>query len=445
MTWKIWLRHQLLGVPLAALLHTALQFAYAYSPNVGSDWALLPIHWAAGMLFGSLILVPAFTVQAFVSVRLDRRAFGRGLQILAGGLTQAAVVGLWARFVGIEPSLPGNFSLTQAMVAAAFLAGGGVAAFAAPRTARHSESPSGAVSANDRVFGHRGLQTFMVLAALICFAGAIILALLLGDDPSEAGTAFGIFAAASLFCCWGAYLMSAEVRVGENRISWTRGRRQIVIPWSRVTEVRSTMGDELLIRSEQAKIGVDKQLDDYGSFYELIRKYAPPYAWEAHGLPLRCRARLAAPILLCVSGLAWVAAIWWLASYSPPADSTGRAIVIVATSLGGVLIPPGLYLATFRCEFMLTEFRVGYLFRRKTYQVADLADMKLTTVDTAEAARDLPGTVMPPLQVQQIEFRFKDGSELKISTQNISVAPEALYQLLRQYYIGCGDARRELT
>ena len=65
-------------------------------------------------------------------------------------------------------------------------------------------------------------------------------------------------------------------------------------------------------------------------------------------------------------------------------------------------------------------------------------DMRLTTVETSEALQRHPGAIVPPLTAQQIEFRFKDGTELQLAAPKISVDPEALYHLLRQYYRGTG-------
>ena len=432
MTRKIWLGHLMLGIPLAAFLHSALQFAHAYSRTVDNDWGFFPVHWAAGMLVGSLILAPAFTIQAYLSVWLSRRSFGKGVQLLAGGLTQAALAALWARFVGIEPSLPGNFSLTQPMIGAGFLAGGAAAMFAAPKGAARPERPQ-RVAETEQVFGYGSLRAFMNLSAMICLGSGVILAFLLREGIRESAIAFGACAAAALFCWWGAYLMGAQVSVGETYIAWTRGRREVIIPWVRITEIRSTMS-RLLIRSEESKIVVDKQLDDYASFYELVRKHAPPYAWDTLSLPLRCRASLLVPGILCTAGSAWLAFKWWIVDYSPPKDNIDLAIVIFMTILGGCPVPIGLYMATFRCEFDFHQIRAGYLLSRKVHQVTNLVDMRLTTAQTSEVVQHQPGVITPPLTAQQIEFRFRHGGEFKLSAFKISVDPEALYHLLRRHY-----------
>jgi len=422
----------MLGIPLAAFLHSALQFAHAYSRTVDNHWEFFPVHWAAGVLFGSIILAPAFTIQAYVSVWLSRRRRSTGLQILAGALTQAALVALWARFVGIEPSLPGNFSLSEPMIGAAFLAAGSVAMFAAPKSAARPEGRR-QVAATERVFGYGILRAFMNLAAMISLGGGVLLAFLLREEIREAAIAFGACASAALFCWWGAYLMGAQVIAGKTYITWTRGRREVVIPWAGITEIRSTLS-RLLIRSEEAKIVVDKQLGDYASFYELVRKDAPPYAWETLSLPLRCRSSLLVPGILCTAGAVWLAFMWWIVDYSPPKDTIDLAIVIFMAILGGCPVPIGLYVATFRCEFEFHQIRAGYLLWRKVYEVANLVDMKLATARSSEIVQHQPGVIAPPLTAEQIEFRFRDGKELTLSAFRISVDPEALYHLLRRHY-----------
>jgi hypothetical protein len=130
-----WLRHVLFGIPLGAGLHTAVQTAADWTPHDGG--ALLTLaHFTLGMLCGGVVLGPAFSVQALVSVGLARAGAGRAMQVAAGGFVQAGCVGLWALLVGIEPSLPGRFPRTLPMIGAGFIAGAAVAAFAAhPRSA----------------------------------------------------------------------------------------------------------------------------------------------------------------------------------------------------------------------------------------------------------------------------------------------------------------------
>ena len=127
--------------------------------------------------------------------------------------------------------------------------------------------------------------------------------------------------------------------------------------------------------------------------------------------------------------------MWWLVDYSPPADATDWWIVIVMTSLVGFLVPYGAYLATFRCEFDHSHFRIGAALRRNDYEVSNVADIRMVTVNTAELMQRYRGGITPPLTAQQIEFHFKDGAKVKLPAKLIAVDFEALYDLLRSQYL----------
>ena len=130
--WRTLLRHAAIGIPLSALLHTALQTAAETgSVTIG----ITVLHFVLGMLVGSIVLGPAYALQAILSRTLAALGIGRLGQVLAGGGLQALLVSAWAFWVGIEPSLPGRFPLTLPMIAAGLLAGGIVAALAAPKPA----------------------------------------------------------------------------------------------------------------------------------------------------------------------------------------------------------------------------------------------------------------------------------------------------------------------
>src|SRR5262249_5384098 len=128
----VWLFHLLAGVPAAALAHSVVQFAYAWD-NTASDAVFFPVHFLLGLGCGLPILVPAHTLQAGLFFLLARLRAPAGAQVVAGGLLQAGLVLLWAAFVGVQPSLGGNFPMTPVMVAAAALVGGLVAALASRR------------------------------------------------------------------------------------------------------------------------------------------------------------------------------------------------------------------------------------------------------------------------------------------------------------------------
>lgn len=119
--------HIFSGVPLAAFFHSFLQFSYEINKHNIDDLWLFPVHFGLGVLFGSVILVPAYALQAMVFIFLRANGGNRSTQIMFGGLLQAVFVSLYAMFVGIEPSLKGNFPLTFPMIMAGFFCGSIVA------------------------------------------------------------------------------------------------------------------------------------------------------------------------------------------------------------------------------------------------------------------------------------------------------------------------------
>ena len=128
--------------------------------------------------------------------------------------------------------------------------------------------------------------------------------------------------------------------------------------------------------------------------------------------------------------------MWWVVDYGPPKDTVDLVIVVFFFGLGGIPLPIGLYLATFRYRFDLSEIEVVSLLRRKVYDVGNLVDLRLSSASMREVVRGQPGVMMAPLTDQEFAFRFRDGSTWKLSARRMAVDPEALYHLLRRSYIG---------
>src|SRR5262245_43260781 len=118
--------HIVLGVPLAAFLHSVVQFANEAQLGL-RDVLLFPVHFLAGVVVGSVILAPAFFGQALLFQLLTTLRVPTWLVIALCAGYQAGVVALWGKAVGIEPSLAGRFALTPPMIVAGFVAGGVVA------------------------------------------------------------------------------------------------------------------------------------------------------------------------------------------------------------------------------------------------------------------------------------------------------------------------------
>ena len=209
----------------------------------------------------------------------------------------------------------------------------------------------------------------------------------------------------------------------------------MVILWPDVTEIRST-ADKVHIRSTESKIVVDKQLGDYESFYRLLRKHAPPFAWKTLSLPLQCRAGLVIPSFFCAAGMAWIGLMWWMVDYSPPQNTVDLVTVIFFFGLGAIPLPCGLYLASFRYSFDFSEIRISSLARRRAYKVHNLVDLKLTSAGVPDVVQHHPGVIMAALTNQQFEFYFRTGPALKLFARGMAVDPEALYHLLQRSYIG---------
>lgn len=123
---RVWWWHILMGVPVAATLHSIVQFAYDSSLAI-SDLGYFVIHIALGIIVGSVILIPAYTVQALLFAWLSGRGAPKGVLAIGCGALQAAFVGLWALAFGLEPSLGGRFPISPVMMVAAFVAGALVA------------------------------------------------------------------------------------------------------------------------------------------------------------------------------------------------------------------------------------------------------------------------------------------------------------------------------
>src|SRR5262249_34243225 len=95
---RIWLWHIAVGVPTAAFAHSVLQFTH-HRPFAWEDLWLFPLYYLTAILVGSLILIPAYSLQSllFQGLRLLHRT--SLVQIAAGGLFQAALLMLWAIWI----------------------------------------------------------------------------------------------------------------------------------------------------------------------------------------------------------------------------------------------------------------------------------------------------------------------------------------------------------
>ena len=218
------------------------------------------------------------------------------------------------------------------------------------------------------------------------------------------------------------------------------------IPWLELDAVRFRGSQKLVLRSAKSKITVDKQVDEYLLLYAVIRKFAPPHVWVQLSFPVRARGQLIAPILLWAFSVGFYVFMKFMANYSPPQDPVDRAIVFIATYFGVPFVLLGIWIATNLCEFTASHIRVGNWPKRKTYAAAEIAEMKLGSVDIGEKIEEeYPLYLGVKLygMYEDFEIRFQDGSQLSISNREFSINVEALFEFLSQHYPGVKTQAQE--
>jgi len=123
--------HIKLGVPAAATAHALVRFICEALP-LRQLW-FLPVYALLGVVFGSIVLVPAVVAQTLLIRRLSARRVPIGVSALTAGLLQAAFVWLFDRLIGLEPTWKLRIAVTPLMMLAAFLVGSLVACAVAVR------------------------------------------------------------------------------------------------------------------------------------------------------------------------------------------------------------------------------------------------------------------------------------------------------------------------
>jgi len=120
----IYVRQIKIGVVAAAVLHAAVRFAHeTNSSNVLGMTLISPVYVVLSIVVGSLILIPAFAVQASLFHLLTKLRTPPTFVIVLCGMLQAGFVELWRLTIGLEGSLPGEFRLAPVMHVAGFAAG----------------------------------------------------------------------------------------------------------------------------------------------------------------------------------------------------------------------------------------------------------------------------------------------------------------------------------
>lgn len=132
------LMHVKLGVPLAALTHTIVDWIWV-TPRLRDIW-VFPFQVVLGAIFGSILLIPAFAGQALLMRRLSSSGVPFLTRAVIAGLLQASFVWLFGFTVGLES----HFSAIpmMMMMTAAFLVGAAVACIVAVRVPALRDRPT---------------------------------------------------------------------------------------------------------------------------------------------------------------------------------------------------------------------------------------------------------------------------------------------------------------
>jgi hypothetical protein len=128
------LTHVKVGVPAAAIAHGVVHCVCEAIP--ARDLWLFPVYVILGTIFGSIVLAPAFALQALLVHVLSTIRVPLTLRAAAAGAMQSSFVWLWASTIGLEPSYGSWLPLTPWMMTAAFLVGAGTACFVELRGTR---------------------------------------------------------------------------------------------------------------------------------------------------------------------------------------------------------------------------------------------------------------------------------------------------------------------
>ena len=128
------LRHVKLGVPAAVTAHGIVHCVCEAMP--ARDLWVFPVYVVLGTILGSVVLAPAFVVQALLVHFLSTLRIPLPMRAVAAGATQSSFVWIWGSTIGLEPSYGSWLPLTPWMMTAAFLVGAGTTCFIALRETR---------------------------------------------------------------------------------------------------------------------------------------------------------------------------------------------------------------------------------------------------------------------------------------------------------------------
>lgn len=131
------LTHVKFGLPAAAVAHAVVHCVCEAMP-VRELW-VFPFYVVLGAIAGSIVLAPAFAVQAMLVDFLVAMRIPLAVRATAAGGVQSAFVWIWASTIGLEPSAGSWLPVTPWMMTAAFVVGAGTTCIVALRPTRPTD------------------------------------------------------------------------------------------------------------------------------------------------------------------------------------------------------------------------------------------------------------------------------------------------------------------
>jgi len=287
----------------------------------------------------------------------------------------------------------------------------------------------------ETVFTYPRSLRFAGGAALFAFAVLSSAFLSFAEGPGyrqlPAVAALGVFGVLGTWLLW---RYTGSVRCGPSSIVSSRPGGRSEIFWNEIAEISTDWHGNLVIRSRTAELVLDKALDGYLELYRLVKSKAPASALEAWNLPLAARGP-SGPAVFLFGAAVFLGAE---AAYLTGRGETAQALLYLCL-IGALLSAAGgIFIRSLRYEFSAGEIRRSNLFSTEVYPVSELTDLRLE----ADADRRYGLKVST---LVRLRFDFRDGRGFRVDSNNISVPPEQLYDILLPHYNAALQSQRLKT
>jgi hypothetical protein len=270
------------------------------------------------------------------------------------------------------------------------------------------------------------LKVLLVGSGIVLVGFGVFMVALLVTEPDHPGWAvwgillFMLLGGAALA---GAWLLSGKLLVDDEGITQMRPfGRSFRLTFVEITRIEHKVTSQrLIIAGRTGTIKVEKQLQDFPAFFELLRGRLPESAREPDPeLPLDCPAGKAGLIVLGIFGLVGLGLL-------VAADVTRQGSLAL---LGGLLV--------LFAGGILAIVPLGYRFTKTEVHVRKLLGGKRFDATTV-AAVTMERRYVPQMyqEVTVVTLRFGGGKKLQIMETQIGYPLEVLHQVLSRNY--CRD------